>query len=123
MRTIFILCGLMLAAGVVFAVRSLRGPTEFGTFVGAPRVEVAELIERPKDFLGKNVSVEGVVREQCKAMGCVFSMPAGTKTLRIDLQEVAMKAPMREGRRARVEGQIVPYGDGYQLYASAVRFE
>ena len=47
----------------------------------------------------------------------------GKGALRVDLQEVAMKAPMREGRAARVQGQMEPYNDGYQLYASAVEFE
>ena len=34
-----------------------------------------------------------------------------------------MTAPIREGRLARVEGQMVPYGDGYQFYAGAVEFK
>lgn len=123
MKTILILCGVILAAGAVFAWRSMRTPAQFGTFTGAPRAEVADLVDRPEDFLGKTISVEGVVREQCKAMGCYFSIPSGKKTLRVDLQEIAMTAPMKEGHPARVEGQIVAYGEGYQLFASAVEFE
>jgi len=123
MRTIFILCGLILVVGGVFAWRTMRMPTEFGTFTGAPKAEVADLIERSKDFLGKPVSVEGTVREQCKTMGCYFFIPSGTKTLRVEIQEIAMNAPMREGHQARVEGEMVRYGDGYQLVASAVKFE
>lgn len=123
MRTIFILCGLILAVGAILAWRSTQMPTRYGTFTEAPKVEVADLVERPKDFLGKTVSVEGTVREQCKTMGCYFFMPSGTKTLRVELQGIAMKAPMREGHQARVEGQMVPYRDGYQLFASAMEFE
>jgi hypothetical protein len=123
MRTIFILCGVILVAGAVFAWRSMQMPTKYGAFTGAPKANVADLIERPKDFLGKTVSVEGTVREQCKTMGCYFFMPSGTKMLRVELNEIAMNAPMREGHQARVEGQMVPYGDGYQLFASAVEFE
>jgi hypothetical protein len=123
MRTIFALCGLILVVGVFFAWRSMQMPTHYGAFAGAPKADVAALIEHPKDYLGKTVSVEGTVRKQCKAMGCYFFMPSGTKMLRVELQEIAMNAPMREGHQARVEGQIVPYGDGYQLFASAVEFE
>ena len=123
MRTIFTLCAVILGAGAVFAWRATRPAMEFGTFIGAPNAEIADLVERPKDFLGKTVSVKGTVSEQCKSMGCYFFMPDGTKTLRIDLQEIAMHAPMRQGHPARVEGQMVPYLDGYQLFASAVRFE
>ena len=53
------------------------------------------------------------IREQCKTMGGYFFIRSGTKTLRVEMQEIAMNAPMREGRQARVEGQMVPYGDGY----------
>lgn len=123
MRTIFALCGLILVVGAVFAWRAMRMPSEYGAFTGAPTVEVADLIERPKEFLGKTVAVEGVVQEQCKTMGCYFFIPSGTKTLRVDIQEVAMTAPMREGHQARVEGQLVSFNDGYQLYASAVEFK
>ena len=30
---------------------------------------------------------------------------------------------MKEGRTARVEGQMVPYFDGHQFHASAVEFK
>ncbi len=36
---------------------------------------------------------------------------------------VAMTAPRKNGRLARVEGRMEPYGDGYQLFASAVEFK
>ena len=123
MRMIFALCGVVLLAGALFAWRAMRTPTEFGQFTGAPTVAVADLVERPKDFTGKLVAVEGIVKEQCKTMGCYFFIPSGDKTLRVDLQEVAMNAPMREGHVATVEGQMVPYNGSFQLYASAVRFK
>ena len=123
MRTIIALCLVILAAGGIFAWRAMQLPARYGTFAGFPRVQVADLIERPKDFLGKPVSVEGTVREQCKTMGCYFSMPWGKKMLRVELQSIAMNAPKKEGRHARVEGQMVLYGDGYQLFASAVEFK
>jgi hypothetical protein len=56
-------------------------------------------------------------------MGCYFFFHAANGKLRVELSGIAMDAPMRESRPARVEGQIVPYTDGYQLYASAVAFE
>src|SRR2546423_532656 len=123
MKTIFALCGLILVVGIYFIWHSMQLQSKYGDFVGAPKVEVSELVEHPTDFLNKTLLVEGTVREQCKTMGCYFFMPSGTKMLRIELKEVAMNAPMREGHQARVEGQVVPYGDGYQLFASAVEFK
>ena len=122
MKTILALCATVLLGGAVFLYRESRMPNEYGTFTGAQKAPIAELIARPKDFLKKTVEVEGVVREQCDTMGCYFFFHEGSKILRVDLQEIAMNAPRKNGRPARVEGQMVKYGDGYQLYASAVQF-
>ncbi|MCX5789674.1 MAG: hypothetical protein NTX64_14390 [Elusimicrobia bacterium] len=123
MKTILALCAAVLIGAAVFAYRETRMPDEYGTVTGAPQAAVADLIARPKDFLKKTVAVEGVIREQCETMGCYFFFHDGNNILRVDLQEIAMNAPRRNGHPARVEGQLVKYGDGYQLYASAVRFE
>ena len=122
MRKIFLLCTLSLVAigGLVW--RATAKPSRYGNFVGAPRTEVAAIIAQPKSYAGKTLTVEGTISEQCKSMGCFFFFRSGNRSLRVDIQEVAMTAPMHEGRRARVEGQLVPYGDGFQLYASAVEF-
>jgi uncharacterized protein YdeI (BOF family) len=122
MKKIFILCAVVLLMATVVIWRAVAKPSRFGTFTGAPKAEVAMLIENPKTFLGKTVTLEGIITEQCQAMGCFFNFRAGEKSLRVDLQDVAMTAPRREGRPARVEGQIVPRADGYQFFASAVEF-
>ncbi len=123
MRTILGLCAAILAIGGVLIWKSMQLPTLAGAFTGAPKTDISVLIERPKDFLNKTVLVEGEVRNQCKTMGCYFFFSAADKQLRVDLEPIAMNAPMREGRPARVEGQMMPYGDGYQLVASAVEFK
>ena len=123
MKKIIALCGLILLGGALWTWRALQTPTHFGEFVGAPLVPITELVDRPQDFLGKPVAVEGMISEQCKAMGCFFSFHSGTKALRVELKEIAMNAPMREGRQARVEGQLVPFNGGYQLFASAIDFK
>jgi len=123
MKIIFALCISALVAGGVVIWNAMRPASQFGTFVGAPETEVTVLVNKPEDFLGKTVLVAGTVREQCRTMGCYFYLHEGKKTLRVDMEEIAMNAPRREGRAARVEGRIMPYGDGYQLFASAVKFE
>jgi len=102
--------------------RAVAKPSRYGSFTGAPKTEVAKVVSNPKAFLGKTIALEGTITEQCKSMGCYFFFRSGKDTLRVDVQEVAMTAPMREGRISRVEGQVVPYNDGYQFYASAVEF-
>ena len=124
MKKIFALCAVVLAAAVAGVYRTTRLPDRFGTFTGAPRASAADLVARPKDFLKKTVALEGIVREQCETMGCYFYFHEGRATLRVDLQDIAMNAPRgKNGRPARVEGQLESYGDGYQLLATAVAFE
>lgn len=124
MKAILALCAVILAAGSVALYRATRPALHYGTFEKAPTVEVAQLIERPKDYMKKTVAIEGVITKQCTTMGCYFFFEAGGKILRVDLAEIAMHAPKnRNGRGARVEGRMVPYGDGYQFWASAVEFK
>ncbi len=123
MKTILTLCAVILVAGAALLYRHTRLPNSFGEFTDAPAAGVVDLVDRPKNYLKKTVAVAGEVREQCTSMGCFFFFHEGDKILRVDLQEVAMNAPRKNGHRARVEGRMVPYGDGYQFYASAVRFE
>lgn len=123
MKKIILICLLSAVAITALIWRAAAKPRRYGTFIAAPKAEIVKVIEEPKQFLGKTVELEGTVSEQCKAMGCFFFFRSGKETLRVDLQEVAMTAPMREGHPVRVEGQIVPYDGGYQFYASAVEFE
>src|SRR5215467_12120738 len=117
MKKILTLCFVILLAAAVWLWRAAARPARFGAFTGAPRAEVASLVADPKSHLGKTLEIEGVISEQCRSMGCFFFFRSGKDTLRVDLQDVAMTAPMREGRKARVEGQVTPYGDGYQFFA------
>jgi len=123
MRTIFALCAVILIGGGVWFYQQTRLPDRSGTFTGAPKASVTDLVKSPKKFLGKTVAVEGIVREQCESMGCFFYLHEGDRTLRVDLEEIAMNAPRREGHPVVAEGTMVKYGDGYQLWASAVEFK
>jgi len=123
MKKILVLCILSVVAIGLLVWRAVATPSRFGAFTGGPRADVAAVIADPKQFLGKTLQMEGTIREQCKAMGCYFFFRSSKGSLRVDIQEIAMQAPMREGHTARVEGQIVPYNGAYQFYASAVEFK
>jgi len=122
MRNILILCGLTLIGGGFLLWRATRPPVIFGQFAGAQVTAVAELATNPAPYLKRTVAVEGQIRRQCRVMGCFFFFESGGKELRIDLEAITMTAPNHEGGRARVEGQLVPFGDGYQLSATAIQF-
>ena len=123
MKTIFILCGVSVVLAGALLWYELRPPSRFGTFVGAPKAEVSELVDHPKEALHKTFLIEGIIREQCTSMGCYFFFHEGKRHLRVDLADIAMTAPRRNGHRAEVEGQMVPFGDGYQFWASAIEFK
>src|SRR5690242_8200656 len=123
MKSILALCTAVLLIGGALLWHALRMPNRFGTFTGASKVQVIDIVSRPENYLHTTVALEGTVREQCASMGCYFTFYAGAAAVRVDLQEVAMTAPRHEGRRARVEGQVVPFGKGYQLLATAVEFK
>jgi hypothetical protein len=123
MKTILALCATVLLAGSALLWHALRMPNQYGAFTGAPQVDVADVAGQPGSYLHRTVAIEGTVREQCTSMGCYFTFRSGKQAVRVDLQEIAMNAPRREGRVARVEGQVVPYGDGYQVLATAVEFK
>src|SRR5690348_1090605 len=123
MRTILTLCGVTFVLGAALIWRAARLPREFGAFTGAPKAEVTDLVKRPEEFLHKTVAIEGTVRRQCTTMGCYFFFLSGEDMLRVELKDIAMNAPRRNGHTARVEGQIVPFDGGHQFLASAVEFE
>jgi uncharacterized protein YdeI (BOF family) len=123
MKKILILCTLVVTVAGVFLWRAAAKPAHFGSFMGAPQAEVASVVADPKAFLSRTVQLEGVVSQQCRSMGCYFFFKSGKNALRVDLQDIAMTAPMREGRKARVEGQTVPYNGAYQFVANAVEFQ
>ncbi len=124
MKAILALCAVVLVAGSAALYRFSRPAAIYGAFEGAPRADVAQLVDRPKDFTRKTVAIEGLVTKQCTTMGCYFFFESGKNLLRVDLAEIAMHAPKnKNGGKARVEGRMVPYGDSYQFWASAVEFK
>lgn len=123
MRTILIACGLIAVAVIAWMYFGLRAPNHYGgTFTNAPKVRVSELLERPSDFLGKQVTIEGKVEDQCPTTGCFFYFSSGQKKLRIELGDLAQKIPKRPGAPVTVEGQLVPFGNSYQFLGTAVEF-
>lgn len=124
MKTILTICGLILFVGGIWIYRATRPPKIYGHFIGAPNGDMADLIDHPRANLKKTWALEGTITDQCTTMGCFFFFKSNGKSLRIDLAEIAMWAPRgRNGKPARVEGQMVPYGEGFQFWASAVEFK
>jgi hypothetical protein len=92
--------------------------TDAGEFDGTPYGEaitlttltpVATILERPDDFVGRTVLVEGVVAEVCSNMGCwmdILDEPEGQK-IQVKVDDGVIVFPEEAtGRQARVEGVV-----------------
>lgn len=124
MRTILVICALTIVAGIAWLASSLKAPSHYGAaFTGAPKVEVDALIERPTEFLRKQVTIEGKVADQCPTTGCFFYFYHGTNKLKIELGDLAQKIQKRAGASVLVEGQLVSFGDSYQFLGTAAAFK
>lgn len=97
-------------------------PETFGTGVTASEVTpLARLIERPAQFEGKTVRVEGVVTGVCTAMGCWMALapegaaaarsPSATMMLKVD-DGVIVFPVSAKGRRAAAQGVVQRVGGG-----------
>ena len=124
MKKILTICALTVVLAAVFIWRATAKPSRFGTFTGAPKAEVAIVDCRSRrHFWARRSRLKAPSRNNASPWAASSTFKFGKDSLRVDLQEVAMHAPMREGGAARVEGQMVPFNDGYQFYASAVEFK
>jgi hypothetical protein len=131
MRARFILAAAMMVALVAPA--RMAGPASYGTGVSVPdTTPLTRVLERPADFAGKTVKVEGVVTAVCSEMGCWMALaPEGApnatadakaKTLLIKVEEGVVVLPVSaKGHRAAAQGvmQRVGGSDAHDHEAAA----
>lgn len=124
MKKIFLLCGIILVAGIIYFWQANKTPLNFGEFTDAPQVSIANVIERPQDYTQKTVALEGIVSKQCEAMAMCFSFIEGNRELFVDLGVILMYGPTgKNGHKVRVEGRTVTNNQiDYQFQASAAEF-
>jgi hypothetical protein len=124
MKTILVLCGLILAGAIAWLVIARPFADHFGSaFRGLGSVQVAQLLEKPSDFVKKDVRIRGVVTRQCAQCGCWFVVKdAGGAEIRVEMGETAGHLPFRLGKAATVEGQLIKFGEGYEFIGTAVEF-
>lgn len=129
MKPIFILCGVIAAAAIAFFVwRSSSGDGHYGKpFTGLSAAPIPDMVVNPVNYLGKPVSIQGVLKRQCPSTGCWFFLadPADptAKQLKVEMGDTTPQLPQRLGQTAHVEGQLIKYGEGYEFIGVAVTFE
>jgi hypothetical protein len=124
MKLIFILCGLILAGAVAwFFIARPRADHHGNAFRGLAPVELAQLVDKPGDFLKREVRIQGTLTRQCPSSGCWFFLKdAGGKELKVEMGDTTPRLPARLGKSAVVEGQLIQYGKEFQFIGTAVEF-
>jgi hypothetical protein len=125
MKTILILCGVVLAAGLAIFFFAARGTADHhgNPFRGLPPAEIAALVDRPAEYLKKDLRIEGTLARQCPSSGCWFFLKdSGGKELKVEMGDTTPKRPQRLGKRAVVEGQLIRFGDRFEFIGTAVEF-
>ena len=128
MKTILILCATILIAAIAMVAWKFTSHEDhFGKkFTGFPVVAIPEIVAKPDDFVGKQVSIKGRLQRQCPASGCWFNLtdPSDPKAqeLKVEMGDTTPRLPQRLGQLAHVEGQLIKYGEGYEFIGVAVTF-
>ena len=123
MTRIFILCGLIIAAGFAAIIWARSGPEVYGQpFKGFQATNITEVVSKPELFLDKDIRLEGSITRQCPASGCWFYITDDKGTMRAEFANTAPKLPQRKGRIAVVEGRLMKSGEGFTLIGSSVEF-
>lgn len=129
MRTVF---GCAAIAAALAASTNSAAPDTYGAGVSLSEVTpLAHLIERPSQFEGKTVRVDGVVTAVCTAMGCWMALtpeqgvqaPApksGTMMIKVD-DGVIVFPVSAKGRRASAQGVVQRVGGGDHHDGEAAR--
>ncbi len=106
----------LLASAVAFSTLSAQEPQSFGAGVSLKNTTpLATVIDRPADFEGRTVRVEGVVTAVCMHMGCWMALTPDTasagKAMLIKVDDgVIVFPPTSKGRRAVAQGVVERVG-------------
>jgi hypothetical protein len=125
MKTILILCGVVLLAGAgVLVWRLLRAEHHGALFNNPPAVSLKALKEQPEQHLGKSARIEGRIARQCPASGCWFILDDGQgNKVHVEMSGSTPTLPQRVGKRAVVEGQLIKMGEEYEFTGTGVEFK
>ena len=121
MKIIYVVGGLILAAGAaIWIFGSKASPDHHGSpFRGYPAVSIRDLPAHMKE----DVRIEGAITRQCPSAGCWFIVSDGAgKEIKVEMGDTTPTLPQRTGKKAVVEGRLIPYGDSTEFIGTAVEF-
>jgi len=126
MKAVVIVFGLALLGALAWFlfVRPAVGGCGCGRMKGLPSAGIGQLLDRPSEYLAKDVRIQGTVGRQCPRCGCWFTLrEPGGRELKVEAGDLGESLPYRPGRKATVEGRLIRFGDGVEFVAAAVEID
>ena len=114
----------IVAALVAIAVPAGAGETRLGAGVALKETTpIAALLEKPADYVGKTVRIDGVATAVCTEMGCWMAVaPEGKgsgRTVRLKVEDGAIVFPVSaKGRKVSAEGVFEAVADDHAKHAA-----
>lgn len=96
------------AALVAAAAAAGEGRAYGGGLSGSTTVEIADLLAKPEDYLGKTVRVVGRITDVCPKRGCWIDIASADKhTLRFKVKDDEIVFPLEvKGKQVTAEGVL-----------------
>jgi hypothetical protein len=83
---------------------------------GYEKVAIKDILNKSSDYLGKGVTVEGKITQECPMRGCWITVDDGTGTLLVDLYPNNFTIPLNQvGNTAKVYGNVTLVGETKKL--------
>jgi hypothetical protein len=113
-----------LAVVVAMSLGMASGETKLGAGVSLDTATpIAAVVEKPSDYVGKTIRVDGLATAVCTEMGCWMAVapegdPTG-KTVRLKVEDGAMVFPVSaKGKKVSAEGVFEAVGDAHARAAA-----
>jgi hypothetical protein len=83
---------------------------------GYEKVAIKDILNKSSDYLGKGVTVEGKITQECPMRGCWITVDDGTGILLVDLYPNNFTIPLNQvGNTAKVYGNVTLVGETKKL--------
>jgi hypothetical protein len=116
---------LLLTAMIAVAAPLATTETKLGTGVSLKEATpIKALIERPKEFAGRTIRIDGVATAVCAHMGCWMAVAAhgdeNGATVRLKVDDGVIVFPVSaKGKKVSAEGVFEPVGGGHESQEAA----
>jgi hypothetical protein len=78
---------------------------------GYEKVAIKDILNKSSDYLGKGVTIEGKITQECPMRGCWITVDDGTGILLVELSPNGFTIPLNQvGNTAKVYGNVTLVG-------------